>query len=44
MVAAALVEKASVLTLYLEDDKVRARWEIFTQRLITLEEAIKELD
>ncbi len=44
MVAAALVEKARVLTLYLEDDKVRARWEIFTQRLITLEEAIKELD
>lgn len=44
MVAAALVEKARVLTLYLEDDKVRQRWEIFTQRLITLEEAIKELD
>lgn len=44
MVAAALAEKARVLTLYLEDDTVRARWEIFTQRLITLEEAIKELD
>lgn len=44
MVAAALVEKARVLTLYLEDDTVRTRWEIFTRRLITLEEAIKELE
>ncbi len=41
--AAALVERARVLTLYLEDDTVRVRWEIFTQRLITLEDAIKEL-
>ena len=44
MVLEALVEKARLLTFYLEDDTVRTRWEIFVDRLETLEEVIKELD
>ncbi len=44
MVTKALVEKARDLTHLLENDIVIEKWEIFVERLETLEETIKELD